>query len=789
MGIHWNQRGAPLVLAVGALVFCAAQLNAHLVGEPPILNPKCYVSPSGRYSLYVNPSDLHGRGKASYRLTLDGKEVWSAEKPYTLWDAGVTDLGLAAGYAYSHGPQRDWKAGAGAGVGDFRVVIIDPRGTERLDEATTRQADRRVDEFPSPVAAGLIMDAANDRMIVRIRDDDLDSEAEIWRTFQLSTGKFVAEFRPKEVVADPIPLRHVIDSMPVTGTPLFLLYWRRYDWEKEQKQGASFTLIGRDGKAVWSLDLPADYEAGGDEKEQDRLMTSLRRTGRISDLTGPAVRGSFREGRAAALRSWSPARRAVTGLSRRSNGVPLSRRRPPYRRRPRSHSSHFDLPGACILSCPLAGPEPEIRDIGEFEFDPRGRIAFLRQSNSKSLALSVMDQEGKAICKVLLDSACTEDKVKWSDLACLGLRAYLVLRFAPGDRAMMEGAIVDVETRTITPIPGFNTTVGSKIAGFVDGSFFVLGGLTDLRGGQTSDRGLHAFDRRGKRLWSLPQNGGMNDPDALFGARDLTVTTERMVAVIDASRKTVPIFDRAGKLHHNIDLNGACERRSYDPSGISADRDGGVVVHDFQGDPPIVRMRADETVRAEVRPRMNDGRRLHLSDAQVAPGGALWVSDGQALYRLAESGIVDRVLGEAPDPLRFDRAAAVTLDGRGRIFAAVVRTGAVHVFEPDGRWLRVSAPDASDLADELSFSHLTVSDSGHIYLASGVLGKNRFLHFSSDGRRVGIEESDLGEDWREMVLPTRNGTAMGGRPQESLPGRRNRGRRSNHCATCGHELA
>ena len=116
------------------------------------------------------------------------------------------------------------------------------------------------------------MDVANDRMVVRVRDADVNRQAESWRVYQLSTGKALATFRPKELMADPEPVRYVMDAKPVMGTPLTLLHWWRYHWEKERKQGARFTLIGQDGKAVWSLDLPTDYEAGGDEDAEGRLM-------------------------------------------------------------------------------------------------------------------------------------------------------------------------------------------------------------------------------------------------------------------------------------------------------------------------------------------------------------------------------------------------------------------------------------------------------------------------------------------------------------------------------------
>ncbi len=68
-----------------------------------MLNPKNYVSPSGAYVLHVDPSHRYGGGKATYRLTHKGTEVWAGVRPFTLWEAGVDDHGIVGGYAYSHG--------------------------------------------------------------------------------------------------------------------------------------------------------------------------------------------------------------------------------------------------------------------------------------------------------------------------------------------------------------------------------------------------------------------------------------------------------------------------------------------------------------------------------------------------------------------------------------------------------------------------------------------------------------------------------------------------------------
>ncbi len=128
---------ARIVLGISTALFysIAGPATGRQVSRP-ILNPQSYASPSSEYALFVDPSDLHGRGKAAYKLTRDGQEVWSAEKPYTLQEAVVADDGSVAGYAYSHGWAGFAEAGYAAGMGDFRIVIVDPRGRERLDQAT-----------------------------------------------------------------------------------------------------------------------------------------------------------------------------------------------------------------------------------------------------------------------------------------------------------------------------------------------------------------------------------------------------------------------------------------------------------------------------------------------------------------------------------------------------------------------------------------------------------------------------------------------------------------------------
>ena len=401
---YQRQRGARLALLLSGLVSCAVHGRvAASEGPPPTLNPKSYASASEKYSLFVDPSDLYGRGKAFYKLTRDGREVWSAEKPYTLWDARVGDDGLVIGYAYSHGWRGFSNAGHSAGMGDFRVVIIDPRGKERLDQVTKRDESRFEHTPPNPLASGLIIDAANDRMVVRVLDADVNRQAESWWVYQLSTGKTLTTFRPKELKDRQEPVRYVMDAKPGIGTPLTPMHWPK----------------------------PAEIP-----------LLSLRAVGRI------------------------------------------------------------------VLKGPLTEPEPEVRNVGDFVFDDRGRIAFLRRSGSKSVALLVVDQMGKVLHAFPLDWPRAENSSGWSDLTCVGPDRYLLIRGDGRDLDKMGGALVDVGTGKVTPIPGFTTAFLSEVAGFPDGGFVVKGGI----GAMTSDNSLSVFDSRGRKLWSLRETAILRTP-------------------------------------------------------------------------------------------------------------------------------------------------------------------------------------------------------------------------------------------------------------------------------------
>jgi streptogramin lyase len=105
------------------------------------------------------------------------------------------------------------------------------------------------------------------------------------------------------------------------------------------------------------------------------------------------------------------------------------------------------------------------------------------------------------------------------------------------------------------------------------------------------------------------------------------------------------------------------------------------LLEDFHGSPLFIRMRADGTIRSEITAKQPDGRVLDVrAGIQAAPDGRLWACDGYSIVRLTDAGIVDRVLGQAPEGRQLGQIAGIAVDRQGHIYAVESRTGSIHVF-------------------------------------------------------------------------------------------------------------
>jgi len=671
------------------LLLLAAHPNLKAIQSlPPILNPKTYTSPSGEFVLHVNPSDREGKGAATYRLTRKGVVAWSGVRPFTLWDAGVTDDGTVAGYAYTYGFQG-WGGKVASDFGEFEVSIFDPSGRARLDKKFKREFSRFLHDPPNPIAVGLIVDGANDRMIVRVADPDVNRHEEVWRHYQLSTGIELRQYIPLRLMGSDSSAFSIIDAKSVAGTPFDLLHWWHYGGSSAL--GGRFTLIDLEGKPVWTLDLPQDYNVPGDDREQDRLMYEIRSKGALlrTDQSGKFTL------RFVALKQQVTFKIAADGSAKlRVTEVG----REPYIAPDKAGVTFTALEirlkqrDKIALSTPGRQTQPLIRHVTDLVSAGPNRFAFLRRDGTTELV--VVSDRGKVIQtaslnKIPLKGNDTVSKLLWRNGTQFLVFVERHTESVQFEDLYCEAYQVDARTRATIKLVGFRCPYLKSVAQTSSGGFVVL---ATVHAKYTAKEEVYAYDSWGRRSWALTRDYGFGPhegPDALFSPESLAVLSDGSVALLDVIRHTVQLYTGRGHYTKTLSLDKAWGRPASYPSDILADTKGGFVVHDFMGTPPLFWMNTRGSVIRRLTYRYADGTQMENPDLVIAANGSLWGSDTYSILRLNEEGKAVRRLGEAPRPDLLREIAELVVSPDGNIYAADRRTNAVHVFDARGHWLFV----------------------------------------------------------------------------------------------------
>jgi hypothetical protein len=731
-----------LTLGFAAYVVTTVMTTPRCEAEelpPPVLNPKTYTSPSVEYKLEVDPSTMYGQGEGRYRFTRSGVEVWSAKHPFALWDTAVTNDGIVAGYAYTYG----WRGFAPEsspdrkGNGDFHVVIFDPQGKLRLNEVVPREHSRFLHSPPTPLANGMFIDPANDRFVVRVADPDLNRSNESWWVYHLSTGKRMARLEPKSLMKDAAPARFVIDARPIRGTPLTLIHW----WLYAEKTGGRFTLVDLAGKPVWTLNLPQDYSIPNDEDAEDRLQDYIREHGAIlrSDEPNRFDLRLVAEGKRAAFRvipaTDSPTGWEVSEIGRSNFVLTISSAPAPVEIAPIT----LKPLGTIRLRTQVSDTQP-VRDVHDFDVDGRGRLGFVRGGSDGPATVVIVGPDGRIAREIPLLGINGAPKLAWLE----GDR-WIAVVSGYGENAKAAAWWVQLNPSRLEPIVGFDCPQAEAIQGTRDGGFVAL---TTHNYRYTMTHELIAFDRNGQSRWRVGQD--YQDPAKLFSPTGLAVTTRGTVAVSDVIAKRVQFYDRRnGQYLRTLDLKAVFRREPNYPSRLAADVHGGLVVHDFNGSPPIWRVKADGTVLAKFEPRYEDGRTFPLhAGVKTTSDGRLWTCDGESLLRLRDDGVVDLIRGEAPSADQLGEIAGLNLDEKGHIYAVSRRTAAVHVYDTQGRPVRICGPLPTDFPSNEAPEQITIAGDGSVYIGHR---DGRYLRFDSTGKRVGFEKLGLdpiSENWQ-----------------------------------------
>ena len=361
-------------------------------------------SPSGGWSLRVEPLTRAGTGEADFTLTGAGREAWKKRHPFALWDAAVTDDGRVAGYAYVG---RTIESGNG---GSLHVVVLSPKGEALLDEAHARRSSRFMHQAADPKALGLFVQPELGHVVVRIDDEDINRQAESSWAYDLTTGEPLFQERPKLTLAlgsrSAVPPR----CEPCRGTLLVLVHWYRFDHENGAT-GAVFHLLDAER---WPVSRSTSCATGTSWRRRCVVRSGRRAAARRRDPRrrlealrapprgrGPARLLHGRERRAGRVDGERDVARTVSPA-----GEDRSRPGDPFR----PQQVHE------IALGPPAPPKAEIRDIFAFGFDPEGRLRFAR-AEPDCTTLVQLDAAGGVLPRYARHAAVAPGRVRWFALA------------------------------------------------------------------------------------------------------------------------------------------------------------------------------------------------------------------------------------------------------------------------------------------------------------------------------------------------------------------------------------
>ena len=713
------------------------------------VQPKHYTSPSGRFVLTVDPTARSGDGIGRYRMERDGATVWSAEQPFTLWDASVDDEGRVGGYSYDRHGNRDF--------GQFIVALFDAHGAIVHVDKTERRFSRLLEAGEEPEASGQFIDGEQKRYVVRTDEPDETAHDETWRVLDLASGQEIGRYQPKKQMPSDAALHWIIDVRPLSGTPLTLAQWYTFDdgdacadHGDASRYGTRFTLFDADYKPLWSLDLPHDYTVhDGDKARKDRL-DDLRMHGAIL----PAQQaGHFAIHRGAddmrvefavvrTGKTWNVSEVSSTALK---VDAPLPR-----------EDAFVAVPEKALRELGHIGlrgvrptPPDMIDSLFDFAFDDLGRVGVLDLWCDKNVGrFRLAGADGKIRREVQLPQS-TGECGSYS-MAWVGQDRWIVTINLWEESGKVTAAWLDASRGTLTPLEAFPSYDVKTVAATHDGGFVLLGYVRE-----SMQQALFAFDAQGRQRWKIEARDG-SDPDSLEDADDVTVTQDGKIVLVTAGRNHLQVFGLDGTYRGTIDLAKAWHREPNYPSAVKADATGGVIVSD--GHRRFVRMKLDGSVLAEFEPQFADGRAFEVrGEVRMARDGRYWTSDGHALLRLNAQGRVDHVLGEAPDARRLGAIAAIEVTRDRRIYALDRRSNAVHVFDARGIQRRLCVPAPADHAGELTPSAISVTDAGEVFVPRSDSSNSEFVRYAADCRRIGIVQHDL-PDESHQARHSQNGT-------------------------------
>ena len=688
--------------------------------ETRTIQPRTLVSPSGEWTARTDPSSKFGDGPSHVAVKHGDDASWAADEAFTFWDARISDGGCLAGYGFTEG--------RAAPKGKFVVAIFGPDGRELVHEAQPLTWSPHPDFPPNPYPLGLFIQPTLDRFVVRVSDENLNRDDEAWWTYRLSTGEALGRVHPKSLLGAAGGVGFTIDARPVAGTPLTLVQWNG------SSAGTRFVLVGEDWKPVWSLDLARDYFSF-DPDEAERPSDEARKSGGILAAGEP---GHFELRHVAAQERVSYA--VEPDPASASGWTVRELERAPYAAAGTKSDKWPSLELRKIASVPLkAGDRATVgpvHDVVAFDFDAAGAVRVVRGEEEGGYTLLTLAPDG---------SVAQQTRVERLVPGAEGARAWhwiederWLFTLSPfGDDVVARAWFVDAVSGGAREIEGFGVPSVGTVGRLPGGGFALHGSFIHRSAGSEV---FAAFDASGHRLWKQIESGDDGSEENISSAQALGVDPDGSLLLFGSDRR-VQFFDRDGRFQRAVKLDGL-DKAAYlarflvEPAGTwlvfqSSFKDGGQW-HRFSRDGVKL---ASFTMRdADGTPAAPRG------PERVDPAGGLWCTDGQALYRLDESGVLRPLFGSPPDADVLEEPDTIQFDDSGRLAVVDRRSDSIHLFRASGERERVLHPDPGDFEQSWWLHAFASAPDGRLFVPSGKvfdLEEARFLEFAPDGRRVG----------------------------------------------------
>lgn len=739
-------------------VFWSVTAAAAAQVDPPDLHPRLYKSPSGEYSLLVEPRERHGAGPSKMELLQNGASRWMLTFDFTFQDAVVSDAGMIGGFCYSYGSTGNFDASDLPGIlitkSDAQIVLLDQTGGIIVNEATPRTgvvtgALPGTKASPSlPIFKGILDDEFHKKFIVRIQDD---VDGEVWKSYSYEMGKAAGEFRPFESLGKPkewSPINY--EARHVGGTPLTVAVFVPSDPRAQFSKDVQIVAFDGDGKLVWNLELKDDFTSFREQNKKPGIVQPRW----IVQIDPPGI---------FIIRSYAESHRRTFRVETRDGNINIREIKQDPDASRTSELRDEDRYGG------------KVTDFKEIYLKKLGEVAL--QKPSRTDEGSIVD----AINGPAADVAALRYTSAGYELAFIGRAGNITfkqdLQFVENGRAGRPRFILKIAPRAFAVIVTFENEAREKIFRF-DADSHELTPLAEI----SNDKILYAVARGGgslllfsydRKFITVAPDGKLNifkttPPIDVDRLRSMTVCADQMIAVL-AGDKKLQIFSRDGILKKEIDYkekSSGIGENVENVTGVFTAANGSLLIVARNPRAEWI-VELDDNYNVKKFPLLHNehGEEVGFSQFRLIQlsGGEILCHEGSRMHQIRLDGLC------TPGflwPRRFSEEtvpADIIINRDGRLFVTWSHLSTVSVFDAAGKYLYRCTPGAAEIPDQyiLSKRMPILFDDGSVYFLlqrfSGVpsavkgrpipvamsAGEWKAIHYKNDGSFAGVEKVNL----------------------------------------------